>query len=226
MAINNYLAMFVSAIKRRGIIMTCRIAWHELAFDWKYGTETRKYIETASIQTESFHKGEGHKYGPLQVPFFQRVFVPNGPISSRTCYIDFGCGKGRALILAALSGFLEIIGIEYSKAICAICKDNIEKFRSRTGSLAKFEIIHCDAVDYSIPDNASVMVFYDPFELSIFEKVVSNIANSLRRAPRDVYIVYFNYSEKHKSVLNDFEKVIEYPTDRTIVYRAYKAKKI
>lgn len=216
----HYGELFLSAIRRRGIIMTVRIAYHELVFDWKYGTETKEYVEAEDIRTDSLHKQDGHKYGPLQIPFFWRVFGTGGPVLDRNCYVDFGCGKGRTLILAALCGFARVIGVEYSRDLCDQCNHNIEKFRSRAGTSARFEVVHADAADYVIPEDASTLVFYDPFSLAVFRNVVQNIETSLRRAPRPLYIVFFNCSEACKAALSGFEKVVEYPTDKTFVCRS------
>jgi SAM-dependent methyltransferase len=214
-----YLQLFLSAVRRRGILMTARIAYHEIFFDWRYGTETKEYIEAKDIQTESRNAAEGHKYGPLQIPFFWRVFGEKGPVSDMTCYIDFGSGKGRTLLLAALCGFRKVIGVEYSDHLCDVCRRNIDNFTARvSGIQTTFEVVHADAADYAIPDHASTLVFYDPFSPAIFKDVIRNVQASLFRVPRDIRIVVFNCSEEYKAVLSGFEKVVEYSADRTLVY--------
>lgn len=41
-------------------------------------------------------------------------------------FIDYGCGKGRALFIAAEHSFKAAIGIEYASDLASIAKRNIE----------------------------------------------------------------------------------------------------
>jgi SAM-dependent methyltransferase len=34
------------------------------------------------------------------------------------CFLDIGCGKGRALIIATEYGFKDLIGVDYSAKLC------------------------------------------------------------------------------------------------------------
>ncbi len=216
----DYCRLFLSAVKRRGVLMTVRIAYHEILFDLRYGTETKKYIEAEDIQTQSRNKAEGHKYGPLQIPFFWKVFGAEGPVTDRSCCIDFGCGKGRILLLAALCGFKEVIGVEYSETLCDLCRRNISRFAARGQQVnTTFEVIHADAADFAIPDHASTLVFDDPFGPQVFRDVMWNIQTSLLRTPRDIWIVIFTCSDSYKAVLSGIELVVEHPADKTVVYR-------
>lgn len=197
--------------------MTLRIIYHELHFDWKYGIETRLYVENKDINTKSLNKDEGNKYGPLQIPFWNKVFDQNNINFDKSCYLDFGSGKGRTLILASLSGFQEIIGIEYGKELCEITKRNLIIFQSKHKTAKPIEIICMDALDFEIPDNATTIVFNDPFTPILLEKVVQNIKRSFNKVPREIHIVYFNYSEGHKKVLSQFEAVAEYKNERALI---------
>jgi SAM-dependent methyltransferase len=200
---------------------TVRIAWHELVFDWRFGTETKEYVELDSITADSIHKADGHRYGPLQVPFFDEVFGENGPIRDRTCFIDIGCGKGRPLLLAALAGFKRVIGVEYDKGLCDTARENITAFQARTASKARFEVIQEDAVVYPLPEQepTTVCIFYNPFEPAILDKVIRSIEASFARAPREIFVVYFACSDGHRQVLSRLPHVKDFPAAGTAIYR-------
>ena len=221
MAFTQYLQLFLASLKRRGVSTTVSIAWHELVFDWRYGTETKEYVELDAITADSIHKADGHRYGPLQVPFFDEVFGDGGPIRDRTCFIDYGSGKGRPMILAALAGFKRVIGVEYDKGLCDTCRDNIAAFKARTGSTARFDVIQEDAVEYELPEQekTTTCIFYNPFEPAILDKVVRTIEASFARAPREIYLVYFACSDGHKQVLSRLPHVKDFPAAGTAVYR-------
>lgn len=110
--------------------------------------------------------------------------------SSDIQFIDFGCGKGRAVIVAATKGYAWAAGIEMSETLCAVARQNIVNMRGRTS--CKVEIINEDATTYVIPDKTNVIYFFNPFTGSVLERVVENIRNSYESKNRDIYIIFFN----------------------------------
>jgi SAM-dependent methyltransferase len=93
----------------------------------------------------------------------------------RWTFIDVGCGRGKALILAHEAGFQNLIGVEFSSALCRSAKRN----------LAKLEIpaaIHCqDATKFHFPDESCIVFFYNPFGADLMQQVLANIGNGPRR---------------------------------------------
>jgi SAM-dependent methyltransferase len=106
-------------------------------------------------------------------------------------FVDFGCGKGRTLIYAALSGFRRIVGVEFARDIASRCRANIETFlAAEAGIEAEIEVVEGDAAEFAIPDEATVFYFFNPFQRPLAERVVDNIQSSLCRDRRDACIVY------------------------------------
>ncbi len=102
-------------------------------------------------------------------------------------FIDFGCGKGRVLIMAERMGFRNIVGVEFSKELCAICLRNLKKAKC-----SHTEVVCGDAVEYQIPADVRTFYFCNPCEYFLVEKMLGNIRASLKAAPRDGYIVYMD----------------------------------
>jgi SAM-dependent methyltransferase len=95
-------------------------------------------------------------------------------------FIDLGCGRGRALILAHESGFTKLTGVEFSPALCRAATHNL----ALRGVNA--ELICGDARDYRFPDEPAVVFLYHPFGEAIMRQVVANFG----KAPR--IVVYVN----------------------------------
>ena len=104
---------------------------------------------------------------------------------------DFGCGKGRAMAVAAHYGFRNITGIDFAKALCNAAEQNIKKIKSLYPS-AKFNIINDDVVNYKIKNDQTVFFFFNPFDEIIMLKVVKDILSSLKEKERKIYIMYAN----------------------------------
>lgn len=106
-------------------------------------------------------------------------------------FVDFGCGKGRALIVAAHYGFTQLTGIDFAAALCKAAKKNIQSVQSRF-PLAQFNIICDDAANYKVQADDIVFFFFNPFDETVMLRVAKNILKSLKEKPRTIFIVYLN----------------------------------
>ena len=103
-------------------------------------------------------------------------------------FVDFGCGAGRAMIIAAEAGFRNIIGIELSQKLISICKENVATY-AKTNKTVKFVVLEQDAATYVPEKGSDVFFFYVPFNRDVYRKAIANITLSLERHPRTVYLL-------------------------------------
>ena len=102
-------------------------------------------------------------------------------------FIDYGCGAGRVMIIAAESGFKNITGIELSPYLVALCQKNVKSY-SVSRRDCELTVINHNAAEY-IPMKADVFFFYVPFGLDIYRQVITNIKKSTEVNPRKVYVL-------------------------------------
>jgi SAM-dependent methyltransferase len=93
-------------------------------------------------------------------------------------FVDIGCGKGRALILARDHGFRRIIGVEVSSRLAKIARSNCPFA----------EIIESDALSWNIPAVPLVIFMFNPFG----EPVMREVANRIRSHKEECFIIYIN----------------------------------
>ncbi len=48
-----------------------------------------------------------------------------------------------------------------------------------------------DAADFAFPEEPLVLYFFNPFPEEVLTRVLSNLAESLARAPRRVYVLFY-----------------------------------
>lgn len=147
------------------------------------GIETENWIEAEDL---GLPQG-GHCYEPITYTAFDSIIDHLDIDPERDVFVDYGCGKGRAVILAALQPFKRVIGVEYSKDLCDVAKKNLETVQSKVKARS-VEIVHCDAVEYELPAEANVIYLWNPFKGSILDKVHEIIETSLRAHPRRMTI--------------------------------------
>ena len=103
-------------------------------------------------------------------------------------FVDFGSGKGRALVTAATFPFKRVIGVELNASLAASSRENLRRMRGRKA--AGVEVLTMNAARFEVPREANVIYFFNPFGGKILEQVVGNIRESFAANPRRIQIVY------------------------------------
>lgn len=160
-------------------------------FDVLYGVDTAGSIPLGNLDIEFDSQLYGAAYQPIhQVDFASLLANLELPIEDMT-FIDFGSGKGRAILLAGKLPFKRVVGVEFSEALHSIACQNLERYTGEV-NCADFELVCADASEFDIPANDPlVLYFYNPFERPVMQKVVSRVAESLRNFPRRIVVIYF-----------------------------------
>lgn len=171
--------------------------WRDGAIDRKYGIDTRGTLDSAPIVARD-HR---YHYQPIQQTVFERIMraLPADPAA--LTFIDFGSGKGRALVLAALRGFRRVIGVEYDEDLHSAAQRNVEHFRSRAGRASPIELHCADALHYELPGEDCLCFFYNPFDDFAMARMLTRIGDSLREQPRRLFAAYRN--PRHGELLAD-----------------------
>jgi len=103
--------------------------------------------------------------------------------------IDFGCGKGRVVLMAARYPFKRVIGVDVSGALISIARRNVARNADRL-RCKDIALIQADAADYEVPDDVTIAYFYKPFTGETFAKVVDQLLASLERRPRRLQVIF------------------------------------
>jgi SAM-dependent methyltransferase len=133
---------------------------------------------------------ECNQYNPIPYRSARRL-LNSLQISPGDIFVDFGCGKGRILVMAARLPFERVIGIEISPELSQEAGDNVRASRTahRCGSL---QIITGDAADYQVPDATTAIFFGNPFGGNLMRRVISGIKASHDRWPRKISFMVYN----------------------------------
>lgn len=111
---------------------------------------------------------------------------------SRTSFVDYGAGRGRALLAAARRPFVRCVGVEYAASLCVEARENIAACPPDRLACRDVSVVHMNAADFELPAGDLVLFFYNPFGLDVLERVADRIAEAAAREPRAIRIVYVN----------------------------------
>lgn len=189
---------FFNSIKTRGFARTIKLIYRVLkhykhtSFDRRHCIDTHGNIELDTLKITSKNKKHGVQYQPVPVGILRksinRLRIPYKYFN----FIDFGSGKGRALLVSSEFPFKKIIGVEFAPELHKIAERNISKFQSKHQKCFDIESVYIDAENFIIPAVPTVFFFFNPFDLDVMHSVIKNIRFSLDICPRELYIIYYN----------------------------------
>ena len=108
-------------------------------------------------------------------------------ITADDAIIDFGSGKGGALVTFAKYPFSRVTGVELMPELVAIAQKNF-----RILNITNVDMVVTDAADFTDLEPFTYFYFYSPFPRSVMGAVLHNIQNSLQKKPRLVHLIYCN----------------------------------
>jgi len=178
------------SISRREVIVHRRKS--DLEFDGKYGVDTAGTISLGQLNISSENYIYGVRYQPIYAVDFAECLEEFSVPYEQFTFIDFGAGKGRAMILAATLPFKKIIGVEFCDELCSVAEDNLTRLTPEQKLCKDISLVHADAADFDLPREDPLILFlYNPFGRPVMEQVASNVAASYEEHPRRVIVLYF-----------------------------------
>jgi len=160
------------------------------AWDLSHNVDTCGEIPLTSLAFQSLNKRPGLEYQSHHPRIIRDAFMMLRIPYEQYTFIDFGCGKGRVLLIASEFPFRRIVGLEFAPPLAQIAKSNLESYRSRSRKSHSLEVLAVDATSYDPPPEPEVLYFYSPFTGPVMEQVILNIEQSLRRCPRELLVLF------------------------------------
>ena len=166
----------------------------EIAFDLKYGTRTWLPHDLSRLETTAGSKTDGVQYQGTN-PKLARRLLSQLPYESRSAhFVDYGCGKGRGLLLGIEAGFQRLTGVEFAPQLAVEGRANLARAkRLPPVPIPSIEVM--DAAEYVPPPGPLVAFLYNPFRGETLERVVQNLTRHAAQSRTQVWVVYVNPQE-------------------------------
>jgi hypothetical protein len=192
-------------------------AYHGWTFDHKFGVHTSGWIRQPEPSIEGSRAELGRPYDGSSPAQFKRIFQDMGIRYEDYAFVDFGSGKGRALLLASAFPFRSVTGIEWSQGLHEVAQRNINSYSGPRVS-SSISSVCMDAREFQIQSGKSVLYFFNPFGEEVMTRVLANVRESFQQNPRDIFLVYMN--PRHREVFDQAD-FLERISDRAwfAVYR-------
>lgn len=157
------------------------------AFDETWGTDTFAIRELHTLAVDPAVAAHARRYQASNGRDMPEWFADLHVDFPRTVFIDYGCGKGRALLEAARFGFARVIGVEFAPELVEIALRNRAIMQAKGALVAPIDIVCMDAGRYAPPSDGPLLCyFYDPFD----DAVMAPVADRLSALTQAVTIIY------------------------------------
>lgn len=178
------LSTAINHLITHGLQYSAAALWREIWFDLVHGVDTT----TPQFSVRSPHSIPYQGADPRTV----KEALNSLPARARSStFVDFGCGKGRALLLALQHGFQEVIGVEIAPELASICRRNLSAAACSRDSVTA-RLIEADATTFEPPPGPVTAFFFNPFHGPPLEQVASNLVSASRRSGSEAWLIYIN----------------------------------
>lgn len=173
-------------------------------FDEAHGVDTSGLIPAGDLITG--HPNDDHVtayYGVAPsilrrlVDLWQATSPPH-PMHHYT-FIDFGAGKGRAMLVASELPFRQVIGIELNPTLADIAQSNLDRWVESHAAdptappLVPIRLLEQDALTFDFPKTPSVAFLFHPFEAPVLKLLLRRIETQFARLDKPALdILYVN----------------------------------
>jgi|GEM_PF-2116576 len=178
---DNTRPMSYVLLKKYGVKNAITLIQQDVLFDFKHGVDTFRPVSNKTLFTAE-QQAEYNRYVPTTFALMDSILTHMSQwVDYTQCdFLDYGSGKGKALIAAAKQPFSSLTGVEASGRLHNIAKSNLSKL----GLKNKTQLINCDAACYRPTPNQRVIYFFNPFTGQALERCLQNIQDSTTRQPR------------------------------------------
>jgi len=169
----------------------------ERRFDRRFGVDTAGIIPHEELKIDGPSAAHAIHYQAAPPVLLEQAVAGLRINYPDYTFVDFGCGKGKALLLASAFPFKKIVGVELSPGLAEVAAANLRKYRNGKQRCRALETVCMDAAEFPLPQTPLVCFFYNPFREEIMARVLKNIERSVKQNPRDLVIVYLYPELEH-----------------------------
>jgi len=149
-------------------------------FDLEHGVETSGLIGGGQIGTGHEHDRYVVGYYGVQPSRLYSAVTLWGRAVREYAFVDFGAGKGRAMMIAAAMGFREVLGVELDEELAATGERNLRLWEAAGKARCAMRLVHGDVLDVPLPDGPVFLFLYNPFGAVVMRRLLERLVGEGR----------------------------------------------
>jgi hypothetical protein len=171
-------------------------------FDLRYDVDTSGLIGGRELRSGHRNDVYNTAYYGMAPSRFRKVVADWLSDDSHTAvadysFVDLGCGKGRAVMMASEYAFRQVIGVELNGPLTKIAKKNVVAWTVAGRAICPLRIVCRDATEFVFPDGACLLYLFHPFAAPVVERLIESIDAQFSARPGKMDLIYFNPEAGH-----------------------------
>jgi SAM-dependent methyltransferase len=159
-------------------------------WDFVHGVDTCGSIPLTSFEFNSQNKTPGLEYQSHHPRIIRNALLATGIDFRKYTFVDYGCGKGRVLLVASQFPFKRIVGLEFVPQLAEIARRNVDRYRGLNRQCRDIQVITGDAAEFDLPQEPALLYFFSPFSTPVMNRVFNKIESSLEQEPRELVVLF------------------------------------
>jgi len=107
-------------------------------------------------------------------------------------FVDLGCGKGRALLMASDFPFHAILGVELNAKLAAVARRHVTGWTRSRRACRTASVVEGDVLELPIPDGPVVMFLFNSFEMEMVRGLLERLVEAARTRSAPIDLVYIH----------------------------------
>src|ERR1700722_18290690 len=149
-------------------------------FDQRYGVDTSGLIGGGELR--SGHRNDAfntayYAMAPSRFRWVMEYWIGDESHAAIENYsfVDLGCGKGRAVLMASEFGFREVVGVELHPSLAEIAEANLAVWTAAGRAVSPVRIVCREATEFVFPDGACLLYLFHPFGPPVLKQLIERI---------------------------------------------------
>jgi SAM-dependent methyltransferase len=166
-------------------------------FDARYGVETSGLIGGGELRSGHRNDVFNTAYYGMAPSRFQWVMQSwiadqNHAAIEDYSFVDLGCGKGRAVMMASEFDFRQVVGVELHAGLARIAEANVAVWSAAGRAACPVQIVCQDATEFVFPEGACLLYLFHPFAAPVMKQLIERIEADFAGRPGLLDLIYFN----------------------------------
>ena len=166
-------------------------------FDVQHGTRTTAYIEGSQLATGHAHDiyntayyGSAPSMVTAAIETWQQQLTSADPSIEAWTFVDMGAGLGRAVMVASLQPFQQVIGVEMNPNLVKQAGENLAIWQRVPRACSRIEVAAADATEFPWPRSPLAIYMFNPFERPVMERMLASLDIALNNGSGPIHILY------------------------------------
>lgn len=166
-------------------------------FDVQHGVDTDGIIKGRDLAAGHAHDEHNTAYYGVQPSLFHELMerwqrTPPPYAVEEYTFVDFGAGKGRAMMLASEFPFREVVGVELNSELAATARKNIDLWEASGLAQSPLRVVCGEASEFALPQTPCVAYLFNPFARPVLRSLLRRVEQAFTGRRGDFDLLYVN----------------------------------